>query len=368
MRKVLGNVMMLFVFAALIIIELYLHGVFDFLEPLDTVESLNDFTKYVEKQLEDGTEEFDIYAKNLSESEIKGVNRKLDGFFGVVKTYAIIRKRSDGTMKIHVKLLRSDNWWVYKKLVEKKEITFPNSQTQQMYAKAEEILHSLIKEGMSDMEKEQNIHDYIVKNCVYAEEYVNDHTKNSANAEQDNVYKAYGVLIEKKAVCNGYSEAMYLLLSAAGLQCKMVVGTADGQDHAWNEVKVDGEWYQVDATWDDPTPDQKDVVQYLYFNLTDRQLEDTHIWDQKNYPTCENEQYNYFVYYQKICQDYPEFVTKVNKAIKKKENNISLLVKDYKKENYNMSFVLDQHNNVKKASYSTSHSNIGTVITLSISY
>lgn len=88
--------------------------------------------------------------------------------------------------------------------------------------------------GMSDYDKFLKIHDYVVENTAYVKDSVNEQN-------------AYGSLIDKKAVCNGYAKAYKYLCNAAGLQCEVVVS----ETHAWNAVFLEGAWYYVDTTWDD---------------------------------------------------------------------------------------------------------------------
>ena len=66
-----------------------------------------------------------------------------------------------------------------------------------------------------------------------------------------------------------------------GIPCVRISGTANGGGHAWNAVKLDGEWYQVDVTWDDPIPDSPGNIQYGYFNITDEEMMKDHsyTWD-----------------------------------------------------------------------------------------
>ena len=82
---------------------------------------------------------------------------------------------------------------------------------------------------------------------------------------EDLAHTAYGALVEdsrglrRKAVCDGYAYAFQYLLSKAGIQSAVIVGKADfgGEDpldevyHAWNIVKLDGQWYETDCCWDD---------------------------------------------------------------------------------------------------------------------
>ncbi|MEQ8197793.1 MAG: transglutaminase domain-containing protein [Clostridiaceae bacterium] len=90
------------------------------------------------------------------------------------------------------------------------------------------------------------MHDYIINNTEY--DYKN--YKNKTIPNDDNI--AYGVLVNKTAICGGYSEAMYRLLTAAGIESKVVFGDSEGEGHAWNMVKLNENYYHVDVTFDDP--------------------------------------------------------------------------------------------------------------------
>lgn len=112
----------------------------------------------------------------------------------------------------------------------------------------------------SDYEKELILHDAIAERITYA--YDEKHT-----AQQKRwAHTIEGVFSEKyySAVCEGYAKAFQLLLNAAGIENVYVVGNAAGQGHAWNQVKIDEEWYNVDITWND----SYDRKNYRYFNLT----------------------------------------------------------------------------------------------------
>ena len=93
-----------------------------------------------------------------------------------------------------------------------------------------------------------------------------------------NAHNAYGALVEGRAGCEGYAQAMTLLCRMAGMPCTMVTGMAwDGtymRPHAWNMVQIGGQWGHVDATFND----QSDTLHW-YFNLSDGQLSADHTWD-----------------------------------------------------------------------------------------
>ncbi|MCM1297055.1 MAG: InlB B-repeat-containing protein [Muribaculaceae bacterium] len=80
-------------------------------------------------------------------------------------------------------------------------------------------------------------------------------------------YSAYGVLANRTAVCNGYALAYKLLLQEVGIECCMVTSTA--MNHAWNLIRLGGQYYQVDTTWDDPTWDLIGRVVHDYMFCSD---------------------------------------------------------------------------------------------------
>ena len=107
--------------------------------------------------------------------------------------------------------------------------------------------------GISRHEKFKSIHDYLAKNIVY-----------DSTVAETNIFDVYGALINGICVCEGYAEAFKLLCDREGLPCLTVVGTGDGGAHKWNMVQMeDGEWYTMDATWDDQT----NYTYYSYFTI-----------------------------------------------------------------------------------------------------
>lgn len=153
---------------------------------------------------------------------------------------------------------------------------------------------SQIPENFSDYERELFIHDYLVDNCTYE--------KNDSNP---NIFTAYSCLISGKAVCEGYAKAAQLLLCAAGIDCRPVVGARGAEEHMWNVVKIGNSWYHIDVTWDS----KDELNKYNYFNLTDSVIKKDHCiaasidnnpdyYKEKNYnfslPKCDSKDANYF--------------------------------------------------------------------------
>ncbi|MBZ9686256.1 hypothetical protein G9F72_007925 [Clostridium estertheticum] len=132
------------------------------------------------------------------------------------------------------------------------------------------ILKDIIKISMNDDQKEKVIHDYIVAHVAY------DTTLTK--------FSAYEALKNGTTVCSGYAQLAYKMLNEVGIKTKIVVGTGNGEDHAWNLVNINNIWYHLDCTWDDPLPDKKGRVLYNYFNLNDIKISEDHIFVKLDYP------------------------------------------------------------------------------------
>ena len=107
--------------------------------------------------------------------------------------------------------------------------------------------------SLSDYDKIDKIHTYLIENTKYDE-----------SLSKSNIYNIYGALTDHIAVCEGYSKAMKYMLDAANVPCVIACGIAQNtsgqrESHAWNYVKIDGKWYAIDSTWDDPV-----IVGYGY--------------------------------------------------------------------------------------------------------
>jgi len=125
-----------------------------------------------------------------------------------------------------------------------------------------------IPSNRSEYERELAIHDILVRGLsydtdavAYADSYIDAAT-------------VYGALVENRAICTGYSHAFKLLCNRVGISCMTVKGTSKGEGHMWNVVKLDGYWYHVDVTWDDPivAGSMDGSLSYDYLNLTDEDI------------------------------------------------------------------------------------------------
>ncbi|MFV0286728.1 MAG: transglutaminase domain-containing protein [Demequina sp.] len=132
-------------------------------------------------------------------------------------------------------------------------------------------------DASSEREKVTAIHDYIVGLAEYDYEaygLIQAGDVSSARVEQSQ--EAYGIFASRTAVCNGYAQAFLAMADAAGLEAVQVTGTASSGmtvgGHAWNRVLVDGQWWVVDTTWDDPEGASGLVQDYLMLSPDDPAL------------------------------------------------------------------------------------------------
>ena len=153
------------------------------------------------------------------------------------------------------------------------------SRLRQAETAARQVFARIISPGMSDTEKVKAIHDYIVLNCEYDYNAIDNYSFAP--------YSYYGVFINKKAVCSGYADAFKLLCDMADIPSLIVCGTAsnstDTMPHAWNMVCLNGSWYYVDSTFDDPYPDRKNTVIWDYFLIDYETISVNHYFDEEYY-------------------------------------------------------------------------------------
>ncbi len=137
-------------------------------------------------------------------------------------------------------------------------------QHQAAYEAAVQKAMTVINEDMTIIEKALALHDYVVTTSEY------DYDTYITSVVPSTGYTAYGIFLDKKAVCEGYALAILELYRRAGIEC-IVIGS-DSMNHAWNLIQVDGNWYHVDSTWDDLPPDKKGRANHTYFMLSDETI------------------------------------------------------------------------------------------------
>lgn len=133
-----------------------------------------------------------------------------------------------------------------------------------IYEEGKQIVSEIIKDSMSDEEKEEAIYNWLANNVSYDREayseIIEDEFKETRGNKNTN--DAYGILKDRKGTCSGYAAAFKLLGDFAGLEVKTVTGYLDGNIlHAWNLIKINDCWYQTDCSNNENTIG---VPKYLY--------------------------------------------------------------------------------------------------------
>lgn len=109
----------------------------------------------------------------------------------------------------------------------------------------------------TDYEKIKTVHDYLID--------INNYNIGS--------HGPYRALYKGQANCNGYALSFLAIMRECGIDCTYETG----DNHAWNAVKLDGEWYNIDVTWDDSGVwDKEGGVEYDYFLKSDADWEGHH--------------------------------------------------------------------------------------------
>ena len=127
-----------------------------------------------------------------------------------------------------------------------------NFQNQSVLIEKLDLLETIKKEidrqleGFSDYDKIREVHNWLIDNIEY-----------DVNLNADEPYSISGALTEGKAVCEGYARSFKYIMDELEIPCVLVSGTGtnsngETESHAWNYVQLDGNWYAVDVTWDDP--------------------------------------------------------------------------------------------------------------------
>ncbi len=143
---------------------------------------------------------------------------------------------------------------------------------------------SCVTDGMSDYEIAKALHDYLTTHNEY------DMRLYSGNLPALS-RTSYGALVDRTSVCAGYALAYERLMDQVGIPCEYVTGMTTNGYHAWNIIQIDGEWYHVDVTWDDPTPDREGYVRYKYFLKSDKAMSRDHVSSEASH-TCTSTKYD----------------------------------------------------------------------------
>lgn len=154
--------------------------------------------------------------------------------------------------------------------------SYPEEKRTLIDSKVNEIINELIKTEMDTKEKIKTIHDYIINNTVYDEDFcIEENPDDCLVNSQYQSDTAYGVLFEHYGICSGYTDLMAIFLKKLNITNYRITNDS----HTWNAVKLNNRWYHLDATWDDPISKKENILTHTYFLITtyeDSLLEDAH--------------------------------------------------------------------------------------------
>lgn len=140
-----------------------------------------------------------------------------------------------------------------------------NSRQVELYNKYIEVLAEVTSPARSDYENELAIHNYLVSHITYID-------------NGGSTFNAYDAMINGEAVCSGYTESFKTFMDMLGIENYTISGKAGNEQHIWNVVKLDNDWYQVDVTWDDPVGSSQEYIDHSYFNISDSDMAIDHTW------------------------------------------------------------------------------------------
>ena len=121
------------------------------------------------------------------------------------------------------------------------------AQVESAISQVEQVKNSIVsRRSGNTYEDIKMVHDYLVDSMEY-----------DTTISRNNIYDVYGALVNHVAVCEGYARSFKYILDEMGIPCVLVIGTGtnsrgETERHAWNYVELQGTWYAVDCTWDDP--------------------------------------------------------------------------------------------------------------------
>lgn len=167
------------------------------------------------------------------------------------------------------------------------ESTDLNRKSEKLSAKICDICEEA-KKYDTEYEKAVFVHNYICENAEYDNKTLEKMNAGSTDPNDYYICSAYGCLINKKCICCGYARGFQAIMNCLGIECLQIGGFGISEDeyglcwggHAWNAIRLDGEYYYVDITWDD----SEEASDFEYFLIPTDELLNTHCFNPYEYP------------------------------------------------------------------------------------
>ena len=197
-----------------------------------------------------------------------------------------------------------------------------NGELDEKINKIETVINEILSksnEKENDFDKELYLHDYLASNVKYYS--YEDESKIPAVC-----HTMYGALVDKVCVCDGYSKALKLLLNMSDIESIISTGNLKDESHAWNLVKIDDMWYNVDVTSDKSIKyNEKTYIVHSYFNITDELIKSSHSIDNEDIiPKATSNDMNYYIKLGKNISSKDAFNDKFGSLLKNNDNELLL--------------------------------------------
>ncbi len=227
------------------------HSAKDILNIMYTIidGGINEFTFYCDKEYTNCQNDIESLSSNTDYLTI------INNFVSPYNSYKKLYVSTNAVGKITISL---------DKLYTQEEIALINNYISNFEEK-------YITDNMSSKEKIKEFHDYVINNTKYDSIKANE-LKNNIYTENTNLsHKATGIILNRLALCSGYTDIMAIYLDHLGIKNYKV----SNDTHIWNALFIDNAWYHLDLTWDDPvTSTGKDLLIYEFFIIdTDKLIE-----------------------------------------------------------------------------------------------
>lgn len=253
---------------------------FLFVSPLEeyTPYDYEDLKKMFYSIFNQGWSEFTFYCPieyrncltdvaTLSNDEILLSN--INNYVHPYNSYASIKTLYDDTGEVTVKI----------------QHLYSDEEIAKIDKELDSILATQVNASMSDRDKILALHDYIIRTTKY-DPYKTDKDDLSKSSSPYDSSRILGVLYDHYAICSGYTDTMAVLLEKLKIPNYKIASAT----HVWNAVYLEGKWWHLDLTWDDPiTTSGKDILDHSYFLITNEELLDLdegiddHLFDKKVY-------------------------------------------------------------------------------------
>lgn len=204
---------------------------------------IDKFTFYCSKSYEDCITDVTSLANN------QVILSNINSFVHPYNSFSSIETKYDSLRRVTLKINKS----------------YTDEQIKEINEKVQEVIDNKVKDTKDKREIIKIVHDYIINNSKY------DSQKSDKNIDMYASNIAYGPLLQGYGLCGGYTDAMAIFLDYFDIPNYKVIS----ENHVWNAVYLDGKWYHLDVTWDDPVmKDGSDALEYSFFLITTKQLQE----------------------------------------------------------------------------------------------